>query len=154
MLSQIPIYFNSQIPSLQTTKIPLTIYNNEKAYFCHFPFPPSLSLSLFGIHQRRVTSNICKNVLTDNKTIDAPKNIHMEKQPFDFLENSKVMYEKVCEAVPWFIRPLLKSSILKGIEEHGCQEVTETCLYQVVKQVTPKKHIERTLELLDRHKTA
>jgi hypothetical protein len=94
-----------------------------------------------------------KNVLTDNKTIDAPKNIHMEKQPFEFLESSKVMYEKLCEAVPWFIRPLIRSSILKGIEEHGCQEVTETCLYQVVKQVTPKKHIKRTLELLDQHKT-
>jgi hypothetical protein len=136
---------------LQTTKIPLTIYNNEKAYFCHFPFPPSLSL--FGYTNVEPPPTFAKNVLTDNKTIDAPKNIHMEKQPFEFLESSKVMYEKLCEAVPWFIRPLIRSSILKGIEEHGCQEVTETCLYQVVKQVTPKKHIKRTLELLDQHKT-
>jgi hypothetical protein len=60
------------------------------------------------------------------------------------------MYEMVVEATPKLIRPLTRtSSILKGIQEQGCREVTKRQLYVVAESVTPKKYVARTLRILD-----
>ena len=74
-------------------------------------------------------------------------------QGFAFVGNSATMYEKVCEASPFFVRHFTRKAILKEIELKGYQEVTEKVFSQIIQEVTPEKFLEKTLAILDEHKT-
>jgi hypothetical protein len=58
-----------------------------------------------------------KNVLTDNKTIDAPKNIFTWRSSplIKSIENSKVMYNKLYKAVPCGSIVLLEGVLLSRV---------------------------------------
>jgi hypothetical protein len=71
----------------------------------------------------------------------------------NFTENSKAMFDKVCEATPWLFRHFTRNGLIKGLKEHGCGDVTEELMYTVCKEVTPKQHLEKTLKILDENKT-
>jgi hypothetical protein len=72
---------------------------------------------------------------------------------FNFTENSKEMFDKVCESSPWFVRHFTRNGLVKGFKERGCGDVTEKIMYDVCKQVTPPKYLENTLKILDECKT-
>ena len=72
---------------------------------------------------------------------------------FHWLENSKVMHDKVIEATPYLFRHFTRSGIDKGLAEHGCGDVTEAIMYEVVREVTPKAHLEASLKILDKYRT-
>ena len=77
----------------------------------------------------------------------------MPDEPFDFQENSKAMYDAVCAAPPFFVRWLVRSKLDQGLKEKGCGIVTEDIMYEVCRKVTPEHSVDRTIEVLDKHKT-
>jgi hypothetical protein len=77
----------------------------------------------------------------------------MSVEDFTWLENSKTMFDKVCEASPWFVRHFTRNGMLKNLQSRGTTDVTEAIMYDVVKEVTPAKYLPKTLEILDEHKT-
>jgi len=77
----------------------------------------------------------------------------MSDDDFVWKENSKAMYDKVCEAAPWFVRHFTRSGLNKGLKAKGCGEVTEQHMYDVCKEVTPERFLDRTVKILDEHKT-
>ena len=74
-------------------------------------------------------------------------------QGFAFVGNSATMYEKVCEASPFFVRHFTRKAILKEIELKGYQEVTEKAFFQIIQDVTPEKFLEKTMAILEQHKS-
>jgi hypothetical protein len=72
---------------------------------------------------------------------------------FDFKENSKLMFEKVCEATPWFVRHFTRSGLVNGLKERGCGEVNEEIMYEVCRAITPERHLDSTIKILDENKT-
>jgi hypothetical protein len=70
-----------------------------------------------------------------------------------FTENSKEMFDQVCNSTPWLFRHFTRNGIIKGLKAHGCGEVTEELMYTVCKEVTPGQHLEKTLKILDEYKT-
>lgn len=74
-------------------------------------------------------------------------------EDFNWLENSRVMFDKVAEETPWFVRHFTRNGMLKGLHEKGIKDVTESAMYDVCKKVTPEKYLPRTLEILDEHKS-
>jgi len=77
----------------------------------------------------------------------------MSVEDFNWLENSKIMFDKVAEASPWFVRHFTRSGMLKGLQSRNVKDVTESVMYDVCKEVTPKKYLPQTLEILNANKT-
>ena len=75
-------------------------------------------------------------------------------EDLNFTENSREMFDKVCQNTPWFVRHFTRNGLVKGLKEHGCGDVTEDLMYVVCKEVTPAKYLETTLKILDDCKTA
>ena len=74
-------------------------------------------------------------------------------KPFVWKENSKVMHDKVIGAAPFVFRLFSRSAIDGGLAEHGCGDVTEAIMYQVVREKTPPAHLEASLKILDKYRT-
>lgn len=74
-------------------------------------------------------------------------------EDLNFTENSKVMFDEVCNASPWFVRHFTRNGLVKGLKAHGCGDVTEDMMETVCKEVTPPKYLENTLEILEKNKT-
>ena len=92
-------------------------------------------------------------VLMASSSSNAPGAVQAAFAPV-FLGNSGVMYEQVCQATPFFVRSLTRNAILSEMQVRGYQEgVTEDQFYQIIQDVTPKKFLDRTLSILDRHKS-
>ena len=72
---------------------------------------------------------------------------------FNFLENSRAMFTDVCNDSPKAFRHFTREALVKGLKKHGCGDVTEAIMYEVVKEVTPAKYLERTLAILDKDRT-
>lgn len=77
----------------------------------------------------------------------------VDHPPFVWKENSKTMHDKVIDATPWLFRHFSRSGIDKGLAAHGCGDVTEEIMYQVVREVTPPAHLESSLKILDKYRT-
>lgn len=73
--------------------------------------------------------------------------------PFIFHENSKAMHDKVIQATPFLFRHFTRRGIDNGLIAHGCGDVTEAIMYEVVREVTPAAHLEQSLKILDENKT-
>jgi hypothetical protein len=73
--------------------------------------------------------------------------------PFIWKENSQVMHDKVINSTPFLFRHFTRSGIDKGLIAHGCGEVTEDIMYQVVREVTPSAHLAASLKILDENRT-
>lgn len=73
--------------------------------------------------------------------------------PFVWKENSKVMHDKVIDATPFFVRHFTRKGIDKGLAAHGCGDVTEEVIYDVVREVTPPAHLAESLKILDKYRT-
>eukprot|EP00527_Entomoneis_sp_CCMP2396_P005863 CAMPEP_0198153216 /NCGR_PEP_ID=MMETSP1443-20131203/63217_1 /TAXON_ID=186043 /ORGANISM="Entomoneis sp., Strain CCMP2396" /LENGTH=77 /DNA_ID=CAMNT_0043819471 /DNA_START=97 /DNA_END=333 /DNA_ORIENTATION=- len=71
----------------------------------------------------------------------------------NFTENSKKMFDEVCNGTPWFVRHFTRNGLVKGLKEKGLDEVTEADMYGVCREVTPPQHLEKTIEILDTYKS-
>lgn len=74
-------------------------------------------------------------------------------EDFNWLENSKEMFEKVAEASPWFVRHFTKSGMLKGLQKRNLKDVTEKNMFEVCEEVTPSKYWPETKKILESCKT-
>ena len=72
---------------------------------------------------------------------------------FVWKENSKKMFDDVCNASPFLVRHFTRRALVNGLKEHGCGDVTEVMMYDVCREVTPSKYLPRTLEILDGDRT-
>ena len=72
---------------------------------------------------------------------------------FQFAENSREMFDQVCNASPWFVRHFTRNGLVNGLKEMGVETVTEQDMYAVCRKVTPEKYLAKTLEILDQLKT-
>lgn len=72
---------------------------------------------------------------------------------FTWTDNSKAMVEACCAATPWFVRHFTRSGFAKGLQGKGCGIVTEQLVFDVAREVTPAAHLEKTLNILNEHKT-
>lgn len=71
---------------------------------------------------------------------------------FEWKDNSKQMFDKVCESTPWFVRHFTRNGLTKGLTERG-PVVTEQGMYDVCREVTPASHLEATITILDEYRT-
>lgn len=72
---------------------------------------------------------------------------------FTFTQNTRDMFDQVCQASPWFVRHFTRNGLLNGLREMQITTVTEPDMYAVCRKVTPEKYLERTLLILDKLKT-
>jgi len=72
---------------------------------------------------------------------------------FDFKENSRKMFDEVCNITPWLFRHFTRNGLIKGLQDEGCGNVTENIMYAVCKKVAPEKHLKQTLDVLNKYKT-
>jgi uncharacterized secreted protein with C-terminal beta-propeller domain len=67
------------------------------------------------------------------------------------------MLDTVCGTIPWPFRKSARTKFVKELQSLNHQqheEITETHVYQVVLQLTPSEHHQKTMELLSRFKMA
>jgi len=93
---------------------------------------------------------------SSNTKKDIPKGLQIlcyTMDSFDFKENSRKMFDEVCNITPWLFRHFTRNGLIKGLQDEGCGDVTENIMYDVCKKVTPEKHLKQTLDVLDKYKT-
>lgn len=71
-----------------------------------------------------------------------------------FEQNSKLMYDDIADAMPWFIRKMVIKNMNNAIVEL-CEEqvVTEDDMYAIIAKITPKSNLQDSLKVLDKRKT-
>ena len=74
-------------------------------------------------------------------------------EEFEWSGQSKSMFEEVVNLTPWVFRHFPRSAILAGLNESGSKVVTEESLIEVCKKVTPEKYMEKTMAVLEEHRT-
>lgn len=78
----------------------------------------------------------------------------MASSNHSFEKNSKQMYDKVLEGTPWLFRGSAQKKIDKVIAEICTSGVvTEQNMYDVVHKATPKKFVQKSIDILDAHST-
>jgi hypothetical protein len=73
--------------------------------------------------------------------------------PFVWKDNSQAMHDQVINATPYLFRHFTRRGIDNGLVAHGCGEVTEDMMYQVVREVTPSAYLATSLDVLDKNRT-
>jgi hypothetical protein len=80
-------------------------------------------------------------------------------ETFVWKGNSKVMFDKILDMNPWFVRPLSRRSMVRELNEMCCKdadskkEVTESMMYEVVQKVTPEQYKDKAIKALNELKT-
>ncbi len=79
----------------------------------------------------------------------------MKPEEFTWQENSKAMYDTVVKAVPAFVRPIIKSKLLKGLKGKSgvSMEITEAVFMDALKTSTPESKLEKIIPELEKLKT-
>lgn len=70
-----------------------------------------------------------------------------------FEQNSRLMYDDILEAMPWFIRKMVQKNMNNAIAELCEEAVTENDMYAVIAKITPKSNLQDSLDVLDKLKT-
>ena len=70
-----------------------------------------------------------------------------------FQQNSKLMYDKVLEGHPAIVRHIVKRNLSKALAGKCTRMVSESDLYQVIKQESPRALLDYNLMILDKHCT-
>jgi len=70
-----------------------------------------------------------------------------------FEQNSKLMYDKVLEGHPLIVRHIVERNLNKAIAEKCTRMVSESDLYQVIRQESPGALLDYNLIILDKHCT-
>ena len=69
-------------------------------------------------------------------------------------KNSKLMYDKILEGHPGFIRRMVKNNLDKAISEMCGEVMTENDMYDVINVASPKPLLKFNMIILDEHKTS
>jgi len=79
----------------------------------------------------------------------------MKPEEFNWQENSRAMYDTIIKAVPPFVRPIIKSKLLKGLKEKSgdSMEITEAVFMDALKSSTPESKLEKIIGELEKLKT-
>lgn len=70
---------------------------------------------------------------------------------FIFTENTKAMYDD--KKPPFFVRFLVRNKVNGALTARGCGKVTEQIMYDVIKETTPENMLQRSIDVLDEHRT-
>ena len=70
-----------------------------------------------------------------------------------FQQNSKLMYDKVLEGHPSIVRHIVERNLNNALAEKCIRIISESDLYQVIKQESPRALLEYNLMILDKHCT-
>ena len=64
----------------------------------------------------------------------------MKPEEFTWQQNSKAMYDETLKAAPAFVRPIIKSKLLKGLKDENDDsgEITEAVFMDALKSSTPE----------------
>jgi len=71
-----------------------------------------------------------------------------------FEQNSKLMYDKILEGHPVFVRKVVKNNLDKAISEMCGEVMTENDMYEVINVASPKPLLKFNRIILDEHKTS
>jgi len=79
----------------------------------------------------------------------------MKPEEFVWQENSRAMYDTTIKAVPAFVRPIIKSKLLKGLKEKsgGSMEITEAVFMDALKSSTPESKLVKIIGALEALRT-
>ncbi|MCP4713992.1 MAG: hypothetical protein GY868_02655 [Deltaproteobacteria bacterium] len=79
----------------------------------------------------------------------------MKPEEFTWQENSRAMYDAVVKAVPAFVRPIIKSKLLRELKgkSDDSMEITETLFMDALKTSTPESKLEKIIPELEKLKT-
>ena len=82
------------------------------------------------------------------------------KRSIHFDQNTKIMYETILNKVPWFVRDTSQKKLDAAIYEICVGDtnndkcvVKEDDMYEVVKRTTPKLFVQKSIDIIDKHKT-
>jgi hypothetical protein len=79
----------------------------------------------------------------------------MKPEEFNWKENSRAMYDTTIKAVPAFVRPIIKSRLLKGLKEKASDsmEITEAVFMDALKSSAPESKLEKIIGELEKLRT-
>ena len=82
------------------------------------------------------------------------------KRNIHFAQDTKVIYDALINKVPWFVRETSKKNLDAAIFEIcGGDDTNDKCvvkeddMYEVVKRTTPKLFVQKSIDIIDKHKT-
>jgi hypothetical protein len=79
----------------------------------------------------------------------------MKPEEFNWQENSRAMYDTTIKAVPSFVRPIIKSKLLKALKEKSgdSMEITEAVFMDALRSSTPESKLEKIIGELEKLRT-
>ncbi len=79
----------------------------------------------------------------------------MKPEDFTWQENSRAMYDATVKAAPAFVRPILKSKLLRAIREKAGVSgvVTEAVFFDGLKAATPEDKLGKIMGELEKLRT-
>ena len=80
----------------------------------------------------------------------------MKPEEFTWQENSRAMYDTTVNAAPAFVRPILRSKLLRAVKEKtgDSLQVTEAIFIDALKASTPESKLEKIIGEIEKLKTA
>jgi len=79
----------------------------------------------------------------------------MKPEEFNWQENSRAMYDMTIQAAPAFVRPIIKSKLLRELKEKSgdSMEITEAVFMDALKSSTPESKLEKITGQLEKLRT-
>ena len=79
----------------------------------------------------------------------------MKPEEFTWQQNSRAMYDTTLKAAPSFVRPIIKSKLLKALKEicGDSMEITEAVFMDALKSSTPESKLEKIIRELEKLRT-
>lgn len=79
----------------------------------------------------------------------------MKPEEFTWQENSRAMYDTTLKAAPAFVRPIIKSRLLKALQEEvkGSMAITEAVFIDALKSATPASKLEKIIGEVEKLRT-
>lgn len=79
----------------------------------------------------------------------------MKPEEFTWQENSRAMYDTTLQAAPAFVRPIIKSRLLKALQEKAkdSMAVTEAVFIDALKASTPASKLEKIIGAVEKLRT-
>jgi len=115
------------------------------------------SLDILDGHKSPPIKSMSASSMVDsenNKEEDTASVSYMiHDKELHFEQHSKLMYDKVLEGHPLIVRHIVERNLSKALAEKCTRMVSESDLYQVIKQESPNALLDYNLMILDKHCT-
>lgn len=70
-----------------------------------------------------------------------------------FEQNSKLMYSKILEVAPRFVRKVVQKNVDKVIADMCDDVVTESDMYEIIRRASPKPFVKYGIDILDEYRS-